>query len=60
MENQIEPSIFWCSCCGKNIWIIATSRTRPEDLICDDCAKFFNQYDGGTNNDTNKETKNNV
>jgi hypothetical protein len=41
MENMMnnEPEIVWCSYCGKNIWVVLTPRTQPEQLICNDCEK---------------------
>lgn len=60
MSYSNEPEMLWCNCCGKDIWIIVTSQTKDDDLLCTTCKEFFDQYDGGINNDTDKETKNNV
>lgn len=31
------PEVFFCSCCGQDIWFIAQRNTQPEELLCDEC-----------------------
>ena len=40
-----EPEVFWCSYCGKNIWVVVRPNTQPEALICDECKSIYKNKD---------------
>ena len=49
--NYIEPEVFWCSYCGKNIWVQAYPNIQPEHLICEKC-KLEKRYENKNHQDS--------
>ena len=46
---DIEPQLFWCSYCGRDIWRLVTPYLKPEHLICTECNNILDSYEGYDN-----------
>lgn len=40
------PGIYWCSYCGKDIWLPPEQAKTPEQFICYECKRVLDTYDG--------------